>query len=54
MKYSYEWDENKKLANLKKHGLNFDDAELIFSGQTVTFIDDRYNYNEERYLTLGT
>lgn len=54
MKYDYEWDENKKLANLEKHGLSFDDAKFVFSSQIVTFIDDRYPYNEERYVTLGT
>ncbi len=26
----YEWDENKRQANLEKHGLDFDDAGLVF------------------------
>ena len=28
-------------------------ARVIFAGQTVTFLDDRYNYEEERLFTLG-
>ena len=50
----YEWDENKSATNLQKHGLNFEDAELFFSGVCVTFEDDRYDYGEPRFITLGT
>ena len=48
-----EWNQNKNLLNFEKHGLNFEDAELVFSGKTVTFLDDRYEYGEERFVTLG-
>jgi uncharacterized DUF497 family protein len=37
----------------EKHGLNFEDAELIFASKTITFQDDRENYGEERFITLG-
>lgn len=50
----FEWDDNKNTYNLEKHGLSFKDAGLIFSGQTVTFIDDRKEYGEQRFITLGT
>ena len=50
----YEYNQNKKAANLKKHGLDFDDAKLVFeSAQIVTFEDSRYDYGEVRYITLG-
>ncbi len=49
----YDWNENKSQTNLEKHGLSFQDAELIFSGKTVTFKDDRHDYGEERFITLG-
>jgi uncharacterized DUF497 family protein len=49
----YEWDEAKNRKNLDKHGLSFEDAELVFSGPCVTFADDRFNYGEERLVTLG-
>ncbi len=52
MKYHY--DPDKRTSNLKKHGLDFDDAATIIeSGRTVTFEDRRFNYGEERFMTLG-
>jgi uncharacterized DUF497 family protein len=27
----YEWDEAKNRTNFAKHGLGFEDAELVFS-----------------------
>jgi uncharacterized DUF497 family protein len=49
----YEWDVDKNRANFAKHGLSFEDAESVFSGPCVTFEDDRFNYGEERLITLG-
>ena len=49
----YEWDESKNRANLAKHGLSFEDAEQVCSGPCVTFEDDRFDYGEERLITLG-
>jgi uncharacterized DUF497 family protein len=49
----YEWDEAKSRINFTKHGLSFEDAELVFSGPCVTFVDDRLDYGEERLITLG-
>ncbi|MFQ5796910.1 MAG: BrnT family toxin [Candidatus Bipolaricaulia bacterium] len=47
------WHEPKRQANLKKHGMDFADAERIFSGPTLTFEDDREDYGEQRWVTLG-
>jgi uncharacterized protein len=49
----YEWDEARSRINFIKHGLSFEDAELVFSGPCVTFVDDRFDYGEERLITLG-
>ena len=49
----YEWDEAKNRTNFAKHGLNFADAEQVLSGSCVTFVDDRFDYGEERLITLG-
>ena len=49
----YEWDEAKNRANLARHGFSFEDAEQVFSGPCVTFEDDRFDYGEERLITLG-
>lgn len=49
----YTWDERKRRINLKKHGLDFADAPLIFAGLTLTVEDPSPDYNEERFRTLG-
>ena len=49
----YEWDAEKNRKNVTKHGLNFEDAEMVFAGPCVTFEDDRFDYGEERLITLG-
>jgi hypothetical protein len=49
----FVWDPAKRLANLRKHGIDFADAELIFRGFTLTAEDDREPYGEQRFLTLG-
>jgi uncharacterized protein len=47
------WDESKQRANLKKHGLDFADAALALAGVTCTFEDARFDYGEQRFITLG-
>jgi uncharacterized protein len=49
----YEWDEAKKRSNRAKHGLDFADAEQVFAGRCVTFVDDRFDYGERRLMSLG-
>ena len=51
MKFS--WDETKRKTNLVKHGLDFADAKRVFSGAIFTFADERFNYGEERFITIG-
>jgi hypothetical protein len=49
----FTWDEAKRRANLRKHGIDFADAPKIFEGLTFTADDDREPYGENRFLTLG-
>ncbi len=51
MKFS--WDKKKRKENIKKHGLDFEDAMIIFSGVTLTLEDDRNFYGEQRFITIG-
>jgi uncharacterized protein len=52
MRYSYA--SEKRAANLKKHGYDFADArQIIESDQSVTFEDRRFDYPEQRFITLG-
>lgn len=50
---TYEWDETKRLTNLRKHGIDFIDVPALFDGNIVTVEDDRYNYGEQRFITFG-
>jgi len=49
----FVWDEAKRWLNLRKHGIDFTDAEKIFRGVTFTAEDDSAAYSEQRFLTLG-
>jgi len=49
----FAWDEAKRRLNLRKHGIDFADAEKIFRGLTFTAEDEREAYGERRFLTLG-
>lgn len=49
----FEWDENKNRQNKKKHGISFEEAQEIFLGIVFTSIDERFNYNEIREISIG-
>ena len=49
----FEWDEAKRLSNLRRHGINFEFAPQIFDGVTDTVADNRFDYGENRFLTFG-
>jgi uncharacterized DUF497 family protein len=49
----FTWDEVKRKRNLKDHGMDFVDAKRVFAGATFTFEDDRFRYDEQRFVTLG-
>jgi uncharacterized DUF497 family protein len=53
MHIQFRWSQTKRHANLVKHGLDFADAERVFAGLTFTFEDDRFDYGEQRFVTLG-
>ena len=49
----FTWDEGKRKRNLKDYGLDFVDAKRVFEGLTFTYEDDRFHYDEQRFVTLG-
>jgi uncharacterized protein len=48
----FEWDEKKRLKNLRKHRLDFFAAVLLFDLLHIVFPSD-YDGNEERFLATG-
>jgi uncharacterized DUF497 family protein len=50
----FEWDENKERANWRKHGILFEDAASVFDDPyRLAEQDDRYDYGETRWWTIG-
>jgi uncharacterized protein len=51
----YEWDEAKREANIRKHGIDFYPAAWYFEWEHlwITFVDDRQDYGEERFIAFA-
>ena len=49
----FEWDENKNIVNLTKHGFDFADAYRVFDLPMLVALDEREDYGENRYIGLG-
>lgn len=50
----FEWDPSKATANLRKHGVSFEEAKSVFHDEfAVQFFDDEHSQAEERFLLLG-
>jgi hypothetical protein len=47
------WDDSKRMANIAKHGLDFVESGKVFAGPTFTIPDSRFDYGEERFVTIG-
>ena len=54
MTQRFEWDEVKGAANLRKHGVPFEEAASVFSDPLAyTFDDPDHSVDEQRLLTFG-
>lgn len=49
----FEWDKYMNISNIKKHGIDFNDSPKIISNPMVTKVDDRKDYNEKSWISLG-
>ncbi len=50
---NFEWDENKRWFNIKKHGIDFADAVEVFYDDWAVSIPDSEHYDEERFIIIG-
>lgn len=49
-----EWDDNKNQINIKKHGISFETAALVFADEErIEYYDKLHSQNEDRYVVLG-
>ena len=54
MSQQFEWDAGKALANLKKHGVAFDEALTVFADPLARILDDPdHSIDERREVIIG-
>ena len=50
----FEWDVRKDDANIRKHGVSFDEARTVFYDEdAIQFFDPDHSDDEDRFLLLG-
>ena len=49
----FEWNEQKRKTNIRKHGFDFRDAWKIFNSPMLVAPDDRQDYGEDRWIGIG-
>jgi uncharacterized DUF497 family protein len=50
----FEWDPRKNAANIRKHGVSFEEAETVFADEYARLIDDQeHSVQEDRFVLLG-
>ena len=50
----FEWNELKALANKRKHGVSFEEAQTVFyDEEAVEFDDPDHSQDEDRFIILG-
>jgi uncharacterized protein len=48
-----EFDTLKRDKTLAERGLDFADSAMVFNGHQFTLQDDRQDYSEPRFITVG-
>ncbi|WP_309732213.1 BrnT family toxin [Chamaesiphon sp. OTE_75_metabat_556] len=49
----FEWDEVKNLENIRKHQIDFADVSAMFQEDILIELDDRIDYDEDRWIGIG-
>jgi len=50
----FDWDPRKAAANLKKHGVSFEEARSVFYDESaLQRPDEDHSEDEDRFLLLG-
>ena len=50
----FDWDTDKNLSNIEKHGIPFKEAATVFrDGNAVLFDDETHSQEEERFIIIG-
>ena len=49
----FEWNDAKNLENIRKHQIDFADVPVMFDGPMLIELDDRFDYDEDRWFGIG-
>jgi uncharacterized protein len=49
----FEWDEQKRRENIRKHSIDFIDIPSMFGGPMLVWMDSRHEYGEDRWIGIG-
>jgi len=50
----FEWDKRKEKANVRKHGISFEEARSAFYDENaIQFSDPDHSDGEDRFILLG-
>ena len=49
----FTWDQQKRRENIRKHGIDFVDVVAIFDSLRLVRRDDRDDYGEDRWVSMG-
>ena len=49
----FEWDENKRVSNIQKHGIDFVDVPRMYDWPVFTTLDEYKIDIEERWIGIG-
>ncbi len=51
----FEWNDDKNSLNIRNHQVSFEEAKEVFLDPLhISKLDYRFDYFEERWITLGT
>ena len=51
---SFEWDDDKNVENIRKHGVSFGEAQTAFQDECAPYyFDPDHSREEDRYLLIG-
>jgi len=54
MVLAFEWDPEKAVTNLERHGISFEEASTIFGDPLGRIVDDpRHSVGERRFVLMG-
>ena len=50
-----QWDASKNEANRRKHGLSFEEAQVLFSSEQeyLELFDEAHSVTEDRFISIG-